>query len=445
MRGHIRRRGNKWCIVVYLGRGQVRDRRTGELKLGEKSLWRSFERRAEAQKALAQYISMRHRGEPVLAPTKQSVGEYLEAWLRGHAPNVGPTTAASYRDTIRVHLVPRLGLIRLTGLQPQDVRDYIAEKLAAGLSSTTVRYHVAVLKNALAQALRDGLIGRNPCAFVRAPRKRRLEMRALDEEQLRLFLAEARRASRYYLLYLMAVTTGMREGELLGLRWQDLDLVGGIAGVPVVRVARTFYRLGGRRCGYCKDRRKRRAPRETFDAAQCTCIKGEALFKEPKTASARRELALPLSVAVELRGLRAAQDKRRKVLGRRYEDHGLVFCQDNGRPLHAHNIVRRDLRKVLQLEGLRKAARARGVPEDALPKGLPRIRFHDLRHTAATLHLKAGTHPKVVQEMLGHSTISMTVDTYSHVLPGLQARAVADLEARLFGSAVPAPADERGA
>jgi integrase len=120
-----------------------------------------------------------------------------------------------------------------------------------------------------------------------------------------------------------------------------------------------------------------------------------------------------------------------------WHDFGLVFCQVNGKPLHAHNIVRRDLRRVLALEGLRAELRRKGVEESALPKGLPRIRFHDLRHTAATLYLQNGTHPKVVQEMLGHATISMTLDTYSHVVRGMQQEAIQDLEARLFGERDP--------
>ncbi len=122
-----------------------------------------------------------------------------------------------------------------------------------------------------------------------------------------------------------------------------------------------------------------------------------------------------------------------RLLGPGYDEHGLVFCQPDGRPLHAHNIAQRDLRRVLALEGLRAELLAKGVPEEALSKGLPRIRFHDLRHTSASLLLQQGVHPKVVQERLGHASIAMTLDIYSHIVPGMQEEAVRNLEVRLFG------------
>lgn len=140
------------------------------------------------------------------------------------------------------------------------------------------------------------------------------------------------------------------------------------------------------------------------------------LFKPPKTDKGRREVALPSVLVEELRALREEQSEYRRLLGADYEDHSLIFCQTNGRPMHAHNIVRRDFHKVLE--------RTR----------LPRIRFHDLRHCHATLLLQQGVHPKVVQERLGHTTIGMTLDTYSHVMPGMQEKAVAALETRLFAS-----------
>ncbi len=210
-------------------------------------------------------------------------------------------------------------------------------------------------------------------------------MRVWDEEQVRLFLAEARRSSAYYALYLTALTTGMRQGELMGLRWKDMDLALGVASIQ-----QTLYRLG-------KD----------------------VVAKEPKSVGSRRAVALLPTLVETLRAVQAAQAAARREFGQAYEDHGLVFCQPNGKPLHAHNVTQRDLPRV--------AKRA----------GVPRIRFHDLRHCHATLLLQQGVHPKVVQERLGHSTISMTLDTYSHVVPGMQERAAVDLEKRLFSQANP--------
>jgi integrase len=210
---------------------------------------------------------------------------------------------------------------------------------------------------------------------------------------------EAKRSSQHYRLYLAALLTGMRQGELLGLRWRDADLALGVASVQ-----QTFYRLGK-----------------------------QMLFKEPQTAKARRTIALPAILVGELRALRHEQEENHRLLGADYQDYGLVFCQANGNPLHGHNITQGDLRRALALEGLRKELRANGMPEESLPKGLPRIRFHDLRHSHATLLLQQGEHPKVVSERLGHSGVGITLDTYSHVLPGLQEQATARLEARLFG------------
>jgi integrase len=208
-----------------------------------------------------------------------------------------------------------------------------------------------------------------------------MEMRVLDEEQVRLFLGEAKKTSPYYPLYLAAVTTGMRQGELLGLRWQDVDL-----GLRTASIQQTFYRLGK-----------------------------EQIFKAPKTDKGRRNVALPQVLVEELHRLREKQKEYRQLFGSAHQNHGLVFCQPDGGPLHAHNITQRDLRQVLKRAGL------------------PRLRFHDLRHCHASLLLKQGVHPKIVQERLGHSSPAFTLHVYSHLLPGMQEEATKALEARLFG------------
>lgn len=226
-----------------------------------------------------------------------------------------------------------------------------------------------------------GLIAHNPADRVDLPRRRRVEMRVWDEEQIRLFLAEARRSSGHYALYLTALATGMRQGELLGLRWRDVDLNVGVASIQ-----QTIYRLG-----------------KTL------------VTKQPKSDRSRRTVALPPLLVQMLRQVKEECDEYRRQLGGDYEDHGLVFCQPTGKPLHAHNIVQRDFRRVTERAGV------------------PRIRFHDLRHCHATLLLQQGVHPKVVQERLGHSTIAMTLDTYSHIVPGMQEQAALELEQRLLG------------
>lgn len=273
-------------------------------------------------------------------------------------------------------------------------------------------YHRTVLREALAHAVKWGLLSKNPADLTDAPRVVRREMRVWDEEQARVFLGEAKRTSPYYRLYLAAVLTGARQGELLGLRWEGFDATFGR-----LAIQRTLYRLGGR-----------------------------LLIKEPKTAKARRTIPLPQVLVAELGVLRAEQAERRRMTSdcasglacrvaacAHWHPFGLIFCQPNGKPLHAHNVAQRDFRRVLSLDRLRAESRAKGTPEEALPRPLPRVRFHDLRHLCATLLLSQGVHPKVVQERLGHASISMTLDTYSHVVPGLQEEAVDRLESRLFG------------
>jgi integrase len=325
--------------------------------------------------------------------------------------NLKQTTAATYTNALRQHVLPALGFIPLRRLTAQVIQDLLTRKLQGKqdkqgawlertLAPASVHQIHRVLHKALADAVRKGLLDHNPCERVDAPRRPRVAMRVWDEEQIRLFLAEAKRSSRFYRLYLAALTTGMRQGELLGLRWSDVDLT-----LAMAMVTQTFLRLGGRQ-----------------------------VFSEPKSDRSRRTVALPPPLVEELRTLRDEQAEQRRLLGAAYQDRDLVFCQVDGRPLHAHNIARRDFRRVLELRQLREALRSRGIAEEHLPKPLPRIRFHDLRHCRATLGLKNGEHPKMVSELLGHSSVAFTMQVYSHVLPGMQAEAAARLEERLFGA-----------
>lgn len=218
MKGQIIQRGKSFSAVVYLGR----DPATG--KEGRK--WTTFRTKREAERYLHQAVATLEAGGAIAARRKQ-LGEYLDEWLRGHAPHVAPTTLASYRDIVAVHLKPALGHVWLAKLDPQQIRDYANAKLTGDpakkqppLSATTVRYHLMVLKGALNQAMRDGIVPRNVAALVKPPAKARRQMRALDVEQTQLFLGEARKSSPHYRLYLAALLTGARQGELAALRWR---------------------------------------------------------------------------------------------------------------------------------------------------------------------------------------------------------------------------------
>ena len=322
------------------------------------------------------------QGGAGIPPSRLLLGDYLRQWIKDYATGaVAPTTLDRYKSLSRIHIEPALGYVPVTKLTPQAIQAYLSKKLSGNLSPSTVHHIYRLLYQALRHGVRWGMLLRNPADAVDPPRRRNPEVRVWDEEQTKLFLGEAKRSSKYYPLYLAAALTGMRQGELLGLRWRDVDLA-----LRVISIQQTFYQLGK-----------------------------QQLFKEPKTSKARRTVALPDVLIDQLRALKEQQKQHRAFHGQDYVDHDLVFCQSNGRPLRANNIVRRDFRKITKLAGL------------------PKIRFHDLRHSHATHLLRQGENPKVVQERLGHSSPAFTLSVYSHVLPGMQDQAARRLADRVLG------------
>jgi len=335
--------------------------------------------RAEATRKLNQALAERARGMPVAFP-KQTVAQFLTEWLDKVAtPSVRPRTATRYRELVQLHILPMLGRSSLTKLTSLDLQRLYTVKLAEGLSPRTVGHIHRVLHRALGQALRWDLVVRNVCDAVDPPKVIRTEIRALNPGEARRLLAAAA-DDPLEALYVLALTTGMRQGELLGVKWQDIDLDNGS-----LQVRRTIGRVRGQ--GFVES--------------------------EPKSAKGRRQIVLAPSAVSALRQHWDRQFTERLGAGALPGTDTLVFCNGLGRPIEPQNLLYRSFRQLL--------TRA----------GLPRMRFHDLRHSAASLLLSMGTHPKIVQELLGHSQISLTLDTYSHVLPGLQRQAVDDLGALL--------------
>ena len=334
--------------------------------------------RAEVSRQLVAALKARQDGLPLPAE-RQTVGQYLTAWLEDSVRSaVRQTTYENYSATLRKHVLPEIGSIRLARLSPQDLSRLYGRMLSRGLSARTVRLAHAILHKALAQAVRWNLVARNAADAVDPPRLSRHEPRILTPEQASRLMAVAKE-DRLYALYVLALMTGLRQAELLGLRWSDVDL----------------------------------------DAATLT-VRQQAIrtssgwgFTEPKTARGRRLVTLPALAVAALREHRREQARERLAMGAAWEDNDLVFTNQLGRPIEKQNLTRRSFRPLLERAGL------------------PRIRFHDLRHSAATLLLQQGVHPKVVQERLGHSTISVTMDIYSHVMPTLQREAAQQLD-RLF-------------
>jgi integrase len=310
---------------------------------------------------------------------KQTLGQYLASWLKMIEPTIDPRTFVRYEILVRVHIVPKLGNTSLAKLGPQQVQTLYAEKLAEGLARATVVMIHAVLHRALETAVRMDLVLRNVAKRSDVPKKRSVAMQVLTPEQVSTFLV-AIVESRFEALYVLAVTTGMRQGELLALKWDSIDL-----------------------------------DRATLEVrATVKKVYGKFIFTVPKTERSRRKVALTTLAVEALRRHRAKQHAERLVLGPAWHDEGLVFPNKIGKVMDRIDLVRRDYLPLL--------AQA----------GLPSLRFHDLRHTAATMLLRQGIHPKVVSELLGHSQIAITLDTYSHVLPDMQREATVALD-RLLG------------
>lgn len=335
------------------------------------------ETRQEVARRLAAARRDRDKGIPIVGE-KQTVGQFLIHWLEIAKPTIRPSTWIRYAEYINLHTIPTLGKVPLARLSPQQVQALYADKLAAGLSPTTVHHLHAVLHRALDQAMRWGLVVRNVCELVDAPRMAEHEMAVLAPSQART-LIEAARGDRFEALYILAVTTGMRLGELLALKWHDVDL-----DRAVLHVVGSLQRTEA----------------------------GTAIGM-PKTAKSRRTVALTAMATAALRQHRLRQLEERLRLGlagSQEADLDLVFPNTVGKAMAATHMARREFYPLL--------ARA----------GLPRIRFHDLRHTAATLMLLEHIPAKVVSEMLGHSTIAITLDLYSHVLPDMQKEATAAVD-----------------
>jgi integrase len=361
------KRGNGEGSITRRKDGLYMARYTVQTATGSKRKALYGKTRQEVAAKLSKALADRESGLTFDADN-MTVGEYLARWLSDSVKGtVRISTFERHEQIVRAHLVTAFGRMKVKNLTPAHVRSLHREKLEDGLAPATVRKIHSTLHKALSQAVADGLIPRN-AADVKAPRPAPDEMRPLSEAEARTFLDAAREAEdRFEALYVLAITTGLRRGELLGLRWDDADLDRG-----TLRVGRSLVREGGR-----------------------------YVVGETKTKRGRRRVNLTPRTVAALKAHRKRQLEQRVRVGSLYEDHGLIFASENGTPLNPENLVKRSFKPLL--------TRA----------DLPEIRFHDLRHTCATLLLSRGVHPKIVQELLGHATIAMTLDTYSHYLPSM--------------------------
>jgi integrase len=343
-------------------------------------------RKADAEKLVTALVKRHNDGE-YRPPERVTLGEYLtERWLPTQRSQLKATTFHSYESNIRLHVLPMLGGVPLARLAPEDLDALYARLLGSGrrnrsgdgpgLSASSVRYVHRILRKAFNDAVRKGTLTRNPATLADPPKRsartnRGREMKVWSQAQLRAFLGSLD-GQRLAPAFVLAAHTGMRRGEIAGLRWSDVDL-----DVKLVHVRQA-----------------------------AVVVNYELRLTDVKTTNGNRTIDVSDDVVGALQAWRRKQAEERLLVGAGYDDHDLVFARPDGTPTHP---------ELLSTTFDRVVARC----------GLPRIRFHDVRHTHATLLLKAGVPIKVVSEPLGHATASFTLDVYGWVLPGMQAEAAA--------------------
>lgn len=372
-----RRPDGRWMAQVTIGR----DPATGKPR---RATFYGKTRQEVADK-LTKALREKQQGTFV-APHKMTLGEWLDTWLWEYKkPRIRSITFDTYEMLVRRHLKPMLGHILLQDLRPEHVQHYYNGKMQQGLEARTIRLHQVILSDALARAEKSQLVARNVCRLVEPLRQTRREMSTLAIGQVTTQLLPALKDHRLYAAFLTLFIMGLRRSELLGLRWQDIDWK-----AEVMHIRQTLVRVKNHEIG-----------------------RTQLVFQEPKTEHSRRTIPIPAGCLAALRQHRAHQAEEKLSLGPAYKDHGLVFCQANGGPMDPRNL------NLYFSQALERA-------------GLPAIRLHDARHTYATWLLEQGISPKVVQTMLGHSSITMTLDIYSHVSLDLEKQAAAKLDAALM-------------
>jgi integrase len=382
-RGHnegsiYKRSDGRWVATITLGYEKGQRKR--------KSYY--GETRKEVQEQLTRALRAQQQGLPV-SNERQTIQQYLSGWLTVIKPTLRASAWHRYEEITRLHLLPAIGKLPLAKLSAQHLNQLYAEKLESGLSPTTVRYiHIAIHK-ALQAAERLDLVPRNVADLATAPRRAKPEMSVWNPAQARAFL-DAARGDRLEALYVLALTTTMREGELLSLKWKDVSSAD-------VEHAHLIVRSSVRR-----------------QYGRALEQKGVYIFSRPKTEHGRRKVALTPDACRALNEHRIRQNEERAVAGQIWQETDLVFCDTLGGPLHGISVYRYQFLPLVHRAGV------------------PYIRFHDLRHTSATLMLLSGVPVKVVSEMLGHSSIAITLDVYAHVLPEMQRQAVQTMQ-RLLG------------
>lgn len=376
MAGQIIKRGDKtWLVRIFMGRdGKGKRQYLNKTVRGTKK---------DAETYLSKTLTEISSGTFVES-SPVTIESYLEKWLTTAArPRLRDNTYREYSGLIDRYIKPVLGGSRLSNVRPLDVQAFYSSLAEKGLSPRTIRFTHSVLASAFKQAVRWRLLAHNPCDAVELPRKAAKEMQSLTPAEAASFLKEAA-IDRWFALFVLALATGLRPSEYFGLKWSDVDLEHGLITVQRSLIWRSYK-------------------------------SGDWYFGEPKTPRSRRRIPLPTSVVRALSEYRRRQAEGRLKAGAAYQNLDLVFATSEGQPLIRLNVIQKHFKPILK--------RAK-LPET--------LRLYDLRHTCATLLLAANENPKVVSERLGHSSITLTMDVYSHVLPDMQQGASDKLESLLF-------------
>jgi integrase len=375
MAGQIIKRGDRtWLVRIFLGRDakgkQLFHRKTIH---GTKKDAETYRNKVVRDRDVGTFIE----------PAVLAVKDYLDTWLKTAArPRLRERTCEDYSGLLKRYVHPVLGEKRLCDVRPLDIQNLYADMTERGLSARTVRYIHAILSSALKQATKWQMLIHNPCAAVELPRAERREMKAFSPKDAASFL-NAAKENEQGVIFAFALATGMRPEEYLGLKWSDVDLEKGTA-----VVCRVLVRRKG----------------------------GGWYFGEPKTSRSRRTVPLPATLVKLMATHRCKQMAVRLKAGAAYQNNDLVFATGEGTPHNSRNLAQRHFQQILEKAKLSL-----------------KFRLYDLRHSCATLLLVAGENPKVVSERLGHASVVLTLDTYSHVLPTMQEAASQKLEGILFG------------
>jgi len=391
MAGTLKKLGdNKWLIRVYLGRDE-----NGKTK--------HFNKRISGNKKTAQKFlnrkMMEHDTGTLIKPTAETLNTHLQEWLKIVAKTrVRPRTANNYDSLIKSHIKNGIGTKRLIDVKVLDVEKLYGKMIADNYSPKTVRHVHNVLSSAFEKAIDWEKLHANPCKRIKLPKLRRSEMKFFTQEEALRFL-EAAKKDRYYALFLLALTTGMRPEEYLALKWSDVDF-----NRRVLYVKRVLIGLKG--AGF--------------------------VFDKPKTAKSERGIVLRETVINALKSHKMAQLKEIHDLKGAYDDRNLVFASTVGTPIQHRNLDRRHFKNIIKLAN-EQIAEENETKINKVPL-LPSIRLYDLRHTATTLMQIAGINLKVISEQLGHASSVLTLDTYSHVTPAMQEEGADRLERLMFGT-----------